>query len=130
MVPDRERGKGPLMGIFSCLERASNELAFVTGCDIPSIDPGFVLHLLALAPDHDIVIPRLDDGRTEPMLALYRKSIAPVAEELLRSGQRRIIGLLGRVRVRHVPFDRPAWYGNLNTAEDYRRWISREDTGD
>ncbi len=122
IVPDRVRGLGPLMGILSCVARASHDRCFVTACDIPELDPHFLLELVSRADDVDVVMPRLPDGRTEPLLAVYRKSIVPAAEDLLRAGPQRIISLLRRVRVRYVPFGPPGWYCNLNTREDIAAW--------
>ncbi|MEI6563518.1 MAG: molybdenum cofactor guanylyltransferase [bacterium] len=122
VVSDREPGYGPLMGILSSVDRAAHDLCFVTGCDIPALDPGFVMQLLAQAEDHDIVMPQHADGRVEPLLAVYRKSIIPVAEAELRGGNRRIVSLFDKLRVRFVAADQENWYHNLNTMEDYRLW--------
>jgi len=127
VVPDRAPGHGPLMGILSCVERAAHDRCFVTACDIPRLDPTFVLGLIDQAADVDVVMPRLPDGRTEPLLAVYRRSIVPAATELLAAGPRRIVALLDRVRVRHVPFGPPAWYRNLNSPDDLAAW--RRDLG-
>lgn len=122
VVPDRARGRGPLMGILSCVASAAHEHCFVTACDIPELDPAFVLEILAQTGEVDVVMPRLPDGRTEPLLAVYRRSIVPVAEDLLRAGPQRIVALLARVRVRYVPFGPPVWYRNLNSPEDLAAW--------
>ena len=122
VVPDREPGQGPLMGILSCVARAAHDLCFVTGCDIPTIDPGFVSLLLAQAQTCDIVVPRHADGRIEPLLAVYRKSIIPVAEAALKKGLRRIIVIFDSLNVTFVPADQLDWYRNLNTMDDYRQW--------
>jgi molybdopterin-guanine dinucleotide biosynthesis protein A len=123
VIPDRQPGLGPLMGILSCVERAAHPVSFVTGCDVPWLDRQFVLHLLLAAEGHDLAVPRLPDGRTEPLLAAYRQSIVPVAASLLAAGARRVTALLEHVRVRYVPFDPPGWYRNLNTMDEYRQWL-------
>jgi molybdopterin-guanine dinucleotide biosynthesis protein A len=131
VVPDRQRGRGPLMGILSCVAAAAHDLCFVTACDVPVLDLEFVLGLLQQAEGHDVVMPTLPDGRSEPLLAVYRKTIVPPAEELLREGPQRIIALLDRVRVRRVPLPAGHGYANLNTPEDYRSWLlQRRSAGD
>lgn len=125
IIPDLEPGQGPLMGIASCLAHADHDLCFVTGCDIPRLHARFVIGLVEIAKDYDIVMPRLPDGRTEPLLAVYRRDVQPLAQELLQAGTRRIVALLDRVRVRYVPFENADWYGNLNTREDYVSWLQR-----
>jgi len=121
VIPDREPGQGPLMGILSCVSRATHDLCFVTGCDIPTLDPGFIMHLLALASDNDIVMPRHADGRMEPLLAAYRKSIIPAAEAGLHSGNGRITAIFGQLRVCFIAMDESGWYHNLNTMNDFHR---------
>ncbi|MDY0109874.1 MAG: molybdenum cofactor guanylyltransferase [Candidatus Krumholzibacteria bacterium] len=122
VVADRERDRGPLMGILSCVDAAAHDLCFVTACDIPELDTEFVLDLLRQTEGADIVMPRLQDGRTEPLLAVYRKRIVPIAADLLRSGPQRIVALLDHVRVRFVPFGPPTWYRNLNSPQDLSAW--------
>jgi molybdenum cofactor guanylyltransferase len=129
VVPDQEPGHGPLMGILSCVDRAAHDLCFVTGCDIPTLDRGFILELLALSDGYDIVIPRLADGKTEPLLAVYRKTVVPVARTIMARGGRRIVELLDELRVRFVVADSLTWYCNLNTLEDYRRWLAARRSG-
>ncbi len=129
VVPDQRPGIGPLMGILSCVDRAAHELCFVTGCDIPTLEASFILRLLADAPGYDIVIPRLADGRVEPLLAVYRKTVVPVAQAIVARGGRRIVELVDGLRVRFVPGESLPWYRNLNTPEDYRRWLAERTPG-
>jgi len=129
VVPDRIPGRGPLMGILSCVDRAAFDLCFVTGCDIPILNPRFILHLLAQADEHDIVMPRFSDGRVEPLLGVYRKTVVPVAQAIIERGGRRIVELFDHLRVRFVSGDGLSWYHNLNTVEDYRRWMAASASG-
>lgn len=126
IIPDRELGWGPLMGILSCMAQATHDLCFVTGCDIPMLDPGFIMYLLAQVDDYDIVIPRHPDGQLEPLLAVYRKTVIPVAEAALKAGNRRVDSILGQLRVRFIEVDQLDWYANLNTMEDYRLWTKQD----
>lgn len=121
IVPDEEPGQGPLMGILSGVAAAAHDLSFVTACDIPHLDPGFILGLLKAAAGYDIVMPTSAAGRHEPLLAVYRKSVVPLARQILRQGGRRITELFPTARVRFVDLPEGGWYRNLNTPEDYRQ---------
>jgi molybdenum cofactor guanylyltransferase len=121
VVPDQEPGQGPLMGILSGISASVHELNFVTACDIPHLDPGFILDLLRAAEGHDIAMPVNAAGRHEPLLAVYRRSVAPLARRILQQGGRRIADLLGVAKVRFVEMPESGWYRNLNTPEDYQR---------
>lgn len=121
IVPDRERGLGPLMGILSCLAASAHHLNFVTGCDIPDMHAGFITQMLREAEGYDIVVPRSADNRPEPLFAVYRKSVMPHAEAVLARGGRRIAELFDCVKTRFVTLPQTGWYKNLNTMEDYRQ---------
>ncbi|MBN1944414.1 MAG: molybdenum cofactor guanylyltransferase [Bradymonadales bacterium] len=122
VVPDQKAGQGPLMGILSCVQRAAYEICFVTACDIPQLDPRYVLHLVSQAEGCDIVMPRFGNGRVEPLLAVYRKTVVPVARSILERGGRRIVELFDHLTVRFVSGEDMGWYRNLNTEEEVQRW--------
>ena len=119
VVPDREPGLGPLMGIASCLERTAEDLAFVTACDIPFLDLSFAADMLARAEGYDMVIPRSGLDAYEPLFAVYRKTVMAPALAILAAGGRRIVDLLGRVRAAVVPLPDSARIRNINTIEEY-----------
>ena len=120
VVPDREPGMGPLMGLLSCLAESRHELNFVTACDIPTLDSHFLMRMIQAAEGYDIVIPLSPDQRPEPLLAVYRKSVCASAEQVLQRGGRRMSDLFDLVKVKTVTMPESGWYRNLNTMEDYR----------
>lgn len=120
VVPDREVGMGPLMGLCSCLAASKHELNVVTACDIPMQDPHFLMRMIDAAQGNDIVMPLSQGGRPEPLLAVYRKSVGTVAEQVLSCGGRRMADLFTSVRVKYIGMDESGWYRNVNTMEDYR----------
>ncbi len=119
VIADREPGQGPLMGLASCLERISNDLALVMACDIPRPDLRFAASLLDQAEGYDMVLPRSGDSLHEPLFAVYRRSVLPAAWSLLAAGERSILKLLDRVRVRSVPLPAEVRLDNINTLDDY-----------
>ncbi len=122
VLADLEPGQGPLMGIASCLESLGHDLALVAACDIPRPDLRFAASLLDLAEGVDLVMPRAKDGGFEPLFAVYRKSAAPAAKALLAAGERSILGLLDKLRVRIVPLPENVRLGNINTLDDFAEW--------
>lgn len=122
IVPDEEEGCGPLMGIYSCLRASGSDLNFVTACDIPDISISFISDMIELCVGADIVIPRIGIDNYEPLHAIYRKSVIPVVEDLLKEGKFKISGLFGKVKARFIPFSDNAWYHNINYIEDYRNY--------
>lgn len=126
VIPDREPGQGPLMGLLSCLRESRHELNFVTACDIPVLDPHFLMRMIQGAGGCDIVMPLSADGRPEPLLAVYRKSVCAAAEQVLQRGGRRLSDLFDRVNVKTVTMPDTGWYRNLNTPQDYRDVVASE----
>jgi len=130
VVPDLEPGQGPLMGLASCLRRARFDLNFVTACDLPDIPLGFAARLAAAAEGRDMVIPVEADGLFEPLFAVYRKSVADPAMEILAEGKRSLLELLTRVRVKAVPLPDGVALASINTWDDYRKRAGRPGGGD
>jgi len=105
---------GPLGGIFSALSHATHDRVFVVACDMPFLDPR-IFNELVMAGDADIVVPRWRDGRTEPLCAIYAKTVTPIARRLLDGGQTRVAGLFHRVEgTVYLPIDELIEQGRLN----------------
>jgi molybdenum cofactor guanylyltransferase len=122
VVPDAEPGKGPLMGITSCLRASSNDLNFIMACDIPEINEDFIAEMLDMAAGADIVMPVRGGARYEPLYAVYRRCVADKAEMLLNEGRLKISDLFDMVKTKYVSFGDGKWYHNLNYREDYQRY--------
>ena len=127
IVPDRQTGQGPLMGIASALEASENELNFVVACDIPNIDLTFVRRLLVEAQKADIVIPTADGNeKLEPLFAVYRKSTLKTINEVLASGGRKISDIFSRCNVRYIKME-AGQITNLNTMDEYEQFRKKYD---
>jgi molybdopterin-guanine dinucleotide biosynthesis protein A len=131
-VADLIPEKGSLGGIYTGLFHSSHTHAFVAACDMPFLNPGLIGRLIQLAPDHDIVIPKTEDG-LQPLHAVYSQRCLPFMEELLRQENLKIIDFFQKVKKREVPpeeilpFDpRLSSFRNVNTPEDLEE-IQRAD---
>jgi molybdopterin-guanine dinucleotide biosynthesis protein A len=74
MVGDIIPEMGPLGGIHAALRHSTARRIFVFGCDMPFISAELVGHMGALAGGVDVVMPRHDSGRPEPLHAIYSQS--------------------------------------------------------
>ncbi|MCD4703139.1 MAG: molybdenum cofactor guanylyltransferase [Methanosarcinaceae archaeon] len=72
VVFDQYHHVGPLAGMLEGFKAAKGEYIFVTGCDMPYLDAGVIEYMFERAQGHDAAIPRWDDGRMEPLCAVYR----------------------------------------------------------
>jgi len=146
LVSDVVPGRGPLVGIYSGLRAAQNDLAVVVACDMPFLNASLLQFMVAQAPRYDVVIPRtryeasprglhrhggLPTGRAKglhPLHAVYRKTCLPPIERLIEENDLRVIAFFSQVRVRYVerheivrfdPLQRS--FFNVNTPSDLDR---------
>jgi len=124
IVPDQESGKGPLMGILSCLSESKTEINFITACDIPIINNEIIHKMICNADGFDIVIPVSEKNMYEPLFAIYRKSVLPIIKTLLDKDVRKITEILQYLKVNKFDFSPGLWYKNLNKKTDYLNFIN------
>lgn len=122
VVPDEASGAGPLMGVYSCLEKSVTELNFITACDIPEINLEFINKMIEISEGADIVMPVNESGEYEPLHAIYRRTVLPAARKQLGEGRLRLTDLAGKVETRYISFDGRGWYHNVNYKDDYERY--------
>jgi molybdenum cofactor guanylyltransferase len=101
IVHDPVEGLGPLAGIAAGLAASTSDTNLVVACDMPLIKPAVLHRLVALRDDADACVAVVD-GHASPLCAVYRSSVAGVAQELLAGGERRVMALLDRVQTKRV----------------------------
>ncbi|MFH0702418.1 MAG: molybdenum cofactor guanylyltransferase [bacterium] len=124
VIKDEVDNQGPLGGIYSALKQSSSEKNFIIACDIPVINIELIKKMLKLSADqdYDIVIP-CNNGKYEPLYAVYSKQIIPVIKELLNANSRKIICLLPLCKTKVINISMDSWYKNLNTKYDYEKFL-------
>jgi molybdopterin-guanine dinucleotide biosynthesis protein A len=118
---------GALGGIHAALAACSREWAIVVACDLPFVTSELFSYLAAQRMDHEAVVPIQEDGRPQPLAALYR--VDPCLRQatgLIEAGRRRPLDLLEVVKTRWVAFAElrnfaraQSFFVNINTPEDY-----------
>ena len=126
IIPDLKKGYGPLMGILSGLKSSSHRKMFVVAGDVPQINQEVIKQMLELAEDYDLVIPSFESSRYEPLFAVYTTNIVKDIEEMLDSGDRKAINILDRVNHFILPIEDSNWYWNINTIEDYEKFLTSQ----
>ncbi len=129
-VEDEAIGQGPMAGIAAGLRAAGNDACVVVACDIPDVDAALLRELARAAAEAQIAVPVTRDGDFEPLFAVYRKSVLPKIERLLRMGERSLIPLFGLCRTARLELGAASRLRNLNTRRDYEeylRWLKLEE---
>jgi len=123
LIEDEVEGQGPLGGILSGLRAAAHDVCLVAACDIPDIRIDFLERMLEEAQDYEIVVPSPAKGLSEPLLAVYKKSVIPKIEKLLSSSNRQVLALFRLCRTKFVEMADPSWLRNLNTPKQYKDYL-------
>ena len=128
VVRDIHVGLGALGGLHAALAACEAEWAAVISCDLPFVTRELFDRLASLrGADVDAVAPLQEDGRPQPLCALYTAARChEAADALIRAGELRPRALLKAVRTRWVPFDELSdldgsrrFFDNVNTPDDY-----------
>ncbi|HSE20520.1 MAG TPA: molybdenum cofactor guanylyltransferase [Pyrinomonadaceae bacterium] len=121
------RGVGALGGLHGALSACQSEWALVVACDLPFVTRELFAKLAMTRGDSEAVVPVQEDGRPQPLCALYRRNpCLEVATSLIEGGKRRPLDLLDRVKTKWIPFAElkllnhaTEFFVNINTPEDY-----------
>jgi molybdopterin-guanine dinucleotide biosynthesis protein A len=133
VAPDVYPGWGALGGVHAALAACSESWALVVACDFPFVRSELFVSLADVREDFEAVAPIQQDGIPQPLCSLYRvEPCLALAEQLIKSGERKPITLLQSVRTRWVLFSElsrlegaDCFFDNINTPEDYAR-VSRK----
>lgn len=128
-VPDVFSGWGALGGVHAAISACAADWALVVACDFPFVTQALFSKLASVRADFEAVAPIQADGIVQPLCALYRVDpCRRLAEEFIKSGERKPVALLQSVKTRWVPFDEvrslkgaDRFFDNINTPEDYLR---------
>jgi molybdopterin-guanine dinucleotide biosynthesis protein A len=105
IVEDRVADAGPLAGLEAALVAARYELVVAAAADMPWLAASVVRLLverLAVAEAATDAVAIATDRGAEPLLAAYRRRVAPTVTQLLDGGERRTTALLEAVPVEAI----------------------------
>lgn len=120
---------GPIGGIYTALRSAQTPLCLCVACDMPFIRPEFLDYMVERSSGFDAVVP-VNDGRVEPLCAVYRETCVPAIEERIQARRYKIAGFFDAVRVLRLPpeeggFSDAGMFFNINDQADYEEALKR-----
>ncbi|WNH10801.1 molybdenum cofactor guanylyltransferase [Thalassobellus suaedae] len=89
-ISDITKNAGPVAGIYSGLEASSTEYNLILSCDIPLITSDILKKLIKAIDDTSEVIQIESNGKSMPLIALYKKQCKNIFGELLKTDERRL----------------------------------------
>ncbi len=91
---DRVGGLGPLDGIAAALVWSPSPWVLVVACDMPDVSPAVVDLLLSKREPAFQIVAMMAEGRVQPLLALYQRTLLPVLDGKLEANKLRASELL------------------------------------
>ncbi len=132
VIPDRFPDCGPLAGLEACLRAATGEICVVLSVDVPLVPLSLLQDLINIQKDTDCDAAIVEHGCLwEPLIGVYRRTLADYAEILIREGRRSVRALLEYADTRLVSFhgDERSLI-NCNAPEDYERLLAQSSIDD
>jgi molybdenum cofactor guanylyltransferase len=130
-VVDPVDGEGPLRGVWTALENLATPLAIITTIDMPCLRPAHLHWLMQQLDPASLGLMLRRGSRIEPFPSIYRDSARAVVRQRYECSERsvRALAKVGGFRAVDAPldWDNSVWT-NLNTPEDFARFIAVEST--
>ena len=109
---------GPAGALHAILSAAETEHVMIVPCDTPLLSRKTILAMYEdLDEDTDAVVLRCG-SRDYPVIGIYRHTVLPVLEQMLREKDYRMKDLLSRIRTRYHVSENEKEIFNVNTPED------------
>ena len=89
-VNDITKSAGPVAGIYSGLKASSTEYNVILSCDIPLITSNIVKKLIDGIDETSDVVQIESNGKTMPLIALYKRKIKDKFNTFLQEDERRL----------------------------------------
>ncbi|MBF0318845.1 MAG: molybdenum cofactor guanylyltransferase [Nitrospirae bacterium] len=124
LIGDVLTEKGPATGILSCLLNIRHDRAFFMACDMPFANEQLIMLITSYPGDYDAVVP-VNNGRPEPLLAVYHKRIIPALQKSIRDGVKSLTAIIKTINTKHIVQEQihqvdaeGRSFININTPED------------
>jgi len=118
VVGDRLSGfAGPLAGLQAAMHCASHDWVASVPCDTPFLPRDLIERLFDAAGAGDAAVAVVQ-GRRQPAIALYRKTVLPRLDAYLESGGRKAGAWLDTLQANAAVFADAGAFININTLQE------------
>ncbi|MBI9069458.1 MAG: NTP transferase domain-containing protein [Salinivirgaceae bacterium] len=111
---------GPIGGLYTGLQNSTTEINLIIPCDVPNVTTEFYSSLLANSDGYDAIIPRLKDGKVEPLIGIYSKTILKTIEKQIYAKDYKLVNLLNLLHVKYVDVSDVSIFENINNLNDLK----------
>jgi len=129
-IEDYIENAGPLAGIYSGLKTTKTMYNLVLSCDIPLIKTRVLNQLILGVEDTSEVIQIESNGRTMPLIALYKKSCTSNFKQLLDQGERKLQVAVNQCKIKTITLEdhEAKFTTNVNTKNELKQLTSCKST--
>lgn len=119
-IPDAIPDAGPMAGLHAGLTHSKTENNLVLSCDVPLIQTSVLEMIIANNEEAKDVIQLEDQGKSLPLVALYKMRTAPHFISLLNQGERRLRVAVNGLNVKSISVTKTQlqYVRNINTISD------------
>jgi len=121
-VEDIIENSGPLAGLYTGLYHSETKYNLVLSCDIPYIHGNVLSQLIERFDDTLEAIQIESEGKTMPLVAIYKKQCLHQCLDLLQHGERRLQVAVEGFKTKTIPLDPSLdhYVKNINTMEEFK----------
>jgi molybdopterin-guanine dinucleotide biosynthesis protein A len=121
-IEDVIENAGPLAGLYSGLLHSNTTYNLVLSCDIPLITSNILEKLIDNISDYVDISQIESNGKTMPLIALYKTKNKDLFYKLLKSGERRLRYAVNQCKVKNIKLDSESekFTINVNTPEELK----------
>jgi len=121
-VDDLIKDAGPLAGIYSGLKHSKTEYNLVLSCDIPLIKAGILEKLIDAQDGYQDVVQIVSNGKSMPLIAMYKKTCVTTFYKLLLNEERRLHVAINQCKVKNIVLnpENDFFTKNINTPEELK----------
>ncbi|MDO6758831.1 molybdenum cofactor guanylyltransferase [Tamlana sp. 2_MG-2023] len=122
-ITDTIKNAGPVAGISAGLEASKTAYNLVLSCDIPLITSEILEKLIQNADAEHDIIQIESQGKTMPLIALYKKSCGSIFRKLVEQDERRLRVAVNSCKVKNVVLESKyeKTTMNVNTQEELKQ---------
>jgi molybdopterin-guanine dinucleotide biosynthesis protein A len=119
---------GPIGGVYEGLKESKNKNNLIFGCDTPFIFKCLIKELIEKLDEHEIILPRWENGWIEPLHSCIIKGATPYFRDAVLRRKKRMKDVIERMNDVHYisveneikKYDEKLLsFFNINTIEDY-----------
>ncbi|RED44908.1 molybdenum cofactor guanylyltransferase [Seonamhaeicola aphaedonensis] len=121
-IEDDIKDAGPVAGICSGLNASETENNLILSCDIPLIKTNILEKLINSSDEHSEIIQIESNGKTMPLIAMYKKQCAPTFLKALKNDERRLRQVISTMKTKNVvlTIEEQSTTMNVNTQEELK----------